>query len=1019
MGKDQAQVPDFSTGQPGAPEDLEALRLFGAPALRQPAGTLQGLEWSRGLALLTYVACEQGWHAREQLAMVLRPDTEAATARNYLRGIIHKLRQALPGLEALRIEEGRIRWAGTSDVIEFRQAVSRSDWQRAVNLQPLPLLDRMGSVGIPFLDEWIERERVHLRSALRRSLLALILQRQAAGGGADDLMRRLIGDDPLDEDAVQFVLSQARNSVERQLAATAFRALQRGLAADAGEEPLASTVRLYEEMLHRADRRREAARPAGEPAGTEAVWKAGPPAAPAPEADVRDAIPLGRADDFRKLVDLVRRDGVRMITVSGFGGVGKTVLARSLFTWLSRESGGSCIWVDLAAAETQQAMLNAIAQEAGLSKLEQSVEGHLALWLSERSVVLFLDNVEQLALHAAVLSRLLRAAPALRIVATSREVLHLPEEYSFHVTGLDFNGPRSPAARLFALHAERVGFQLDAAHERDVVRLVGFLEGLPLAIELAAGWLPLFGPDTVLRELQDNPSFLDETVEPVGSGHTMRPVLATAWRRLVPQEQQALGRLAVFEGAIGLGQAREVAGTELATLLRLVQKSVLQRIDGSSFRLHPLLREFVRITAPADAISQGMESHCSHFLGRLSSMPPLRPSWDMPEAAREILVQAEDLVKAWRHAVDTQRIDLMGPALANLSVLLHTGSRREEALALCQHAQGRVPFVPIGAGLATLHAMTLLSLGRLEQARRIAQGALAQGAQGRAKVWLEICLSRLDWIAGDYRQSFAHAKSALETAEENHPDMKLMVLQDMAMTRYALRQFEQGRAEAMESLQLARAQRDQAWQGRALCALGVLCSASGSPAQAVRYLLQSLDHFQRPEAAYDQGFALRCLSYAYGLAGEFEAQTAAAESAMATFRSAGYYHELGPSLVSIGFAQQSVGEVAQARETYLQVLEMSRRDRNVSNMVRCIWLIGLLSIPHDRANALLFTVFARGHEALRPPDDTIIDRELRAAGFTQEEIDQGIAAACALDIEAVCARIFADAAVAPRSRPAA
>lgn len=981
----------------------ESLRLFGAPVLVAASGEVATLEWGRGVALLAYLACEEGWHPREQLAALLRPEADAATARTYLRGIIHKLRLALPDATALRVEEGRLRWAGGSDVQAFRTAVARSDWERAVALQALPLLDRLGVGGAPFLDDWIAQEREKLRAELRRSMLALILQRQAAGGSSVDLMQRLVEEDPADEDTVQFVLSQARNSLERHLAAGAFQTLQKRLAAEFGVKPTPSTFRLYEELKARVDRQSDA----GVQSSAVDIAAAGGPEEEASHASHND-VPLGRAADFQKVVHLTQRQDVRLITVSGFGGVGKSVLARALFGWLSKESGAACIWVDLVSADTLQAMLNTIAFQAGLPEREKSMEEQLALWLSGRRVVLFLDNVEQLAPHASVFSRLLRAAPGLRIVATSREILQLPEEYSVPLSGLDYDGTRSAAARLLALHAERVGYRLDAGQDREVARLVSFLEGLPLAIELAASWLPLLGPGNMLEELQGNPSFLDEAGgRSGGNERTMHSVLTTAWRRLDPPEESALTGLSVFEGPIHLEQAREVAKAEPPVLLRLVQKSMLQRIGGARFRLHPLLRDFVRVSAQAASLAQAQERHCEYMLGRLAFMPALKPSWDLPEEGREMVAQAEDLVKAWRYAVDAQRIDLMGPALPNLSILLHMGSRREEAAALCEHARGRVPFVPIGAGLAALQAMTYLALGRMDEARRTALEALSQGPQGRAQVWLEICLARVDWFNSDYEAGLAHAERALAAVKPGNPELRLVVLQDMANCRYALRQFARARTEAEESLALARSQNARPWEGRALCFLGVISSASGMPAQAVQYLLRALDLFQQPEAAYDRGYAQRCLSYAYCLAGDFDKEAVAAEASLATFRSAGYYHELGDSLIAVGIAQQSVQRMAQAFDTYLQALPLCLQTNNVGGVIRCIWLIGVMTVPRDRAAGLLFACFALGHKALRPPDDVVIKKELAGFGFSQEEIARGLRDAAAWTLDDICGRVLA------------
>lgn len=983
-------------------ESRESLRLFDStPALTLGAGGEVPLGWGKGAALLAFLAMKDGWHPRAGLAALLRPDADDATARSYLRGILHKLRQSLPQVESLQVEEHRVRWTGGSDVRLFELAMARSDWERAVALQPLPLLDRLGVSSASQLDAWIDGERLRLGGQLRHALMALILQRQAAGAGGLDLMQRLLASDPLDENALQFVLGQARSALERHFAVAAYQRFQRQLEAEVGEMPLPATVKLYDDLRVRVAQQPEpvADVPPGQStrfdAHTEEVVNAS-----------HKEIPLGRVGDFQKLVHLIQRPSVRLITISGFGGVGKSVLARSLFGWVSREGGSPCIWVDLVAADSLETMLNTIALQAGLPEREKSVEDQLALWLAGRRIVLFLDNLEQLAPHAAVLSRLLKEAPAARIVTTSRETLRLPEEYAVPIMGLDHTGPRSAAARLFALHAERVGYQLDRSQDDHVAGLVEFLQGLPLAIELAATWLPILGPARMLQEIRGNPTFLDASGAGTAHGaRTMQFILATAWQRLEPSEQRTLTGLAVFQDVIQLAQARHVAGADPAVLLRLVHKSVLQRIGAALFRLHPLLRDYVRANAPAAHVKQAQLLHCEYMLGALAALPPLKPGWDLPPEGQDMLAHAEDLVQAWRHAVDHGRADLMKPALTHLSILLHMGSRREEAVELCEYASGKVPFEPIGAGLAALQAMTYFTLGRMDEARQVAVRALQRGPQREALVWLSLCLSRLDWFNSEYASGLELAETALAAAGSDDY-LRLIALQDLANCRYALRQFGQARANVEESLALARRQGARSWEGRAMCFLGVICSASGSPVQAIQYQTQALDHFQDPQAAYDRGYTLRCLSYSYCLAGDFAKATGAAEAALATFRSSGYYYEVGDSLIPVGIARQFTGQPGHALGTYREALMMCMRAQNISGAIRCIWLVALLMTPQRREEGFEFACFALAQKKLRPPDDVELRSRMKAYGFTDEELDLGTRAARSWTLDVMCSRVM-------------
>lgn len=590
----EAARPPAARGKPD-----ESLQLFGgAVVLKLGSGIDVPLAWERSTALLAYLALNEGWHPRERLATILRSDANAAAARSYLRGLLHKLRQDLPPTQSLMVEDHRVCWAGGSDVKAFEQAVARSDWERAVALQAKPLLDRLDTRHAPELNERLAEDGRRLSGQLRHALMALILQRHAAGADAQDLMQRLLEIDSLDEDALQFVLGQSRSVLECHFASAAFQAFQRQLAAEIEEKPLPLTFSLHEQLQARTLRKTEL--PSDLPSGSDTRLHEPPgEALLAPHEE----IPFGRAGDFQKLAHLIQRPAVRLITISGFGGVGKSVLARSLFHWVAREGDMPCVWVDLAGASSLEAMLESIGSGVGIREPCRSTQEELMLRLSERRVLLFLDNIEQLSVHAPVLGRLLERAPLVRIVATSRDVLKLTEEYVVPIGGLDYEGPRSAAARLFALHAERGGYRLDPSHDAHVVALVAHLRGLPPAIELAATWLPVLGPEAVLQEICGNPSFLDSASAQAGGPHTMQFILTSTWKQLHPDEQRTLAALAAFSDAIPLETALRVPGAQPAVLLSLVQKSVLQRAGSARFQLHPLLRGFVLANASSDHVA--------------------------------------------------------------------------------------------------------------------------------------------------------------------------------------------------------------------------------------------------------------------------------------------------------------------------------------------------------------------------------------------------------------------------------
>jgi hypothetical protein len=194
--------------------------------------------------------------------------------------------------------------------------------------------------------------------------------------------------------------------------------------------------------------------------------------------------------------DLLAQPAVRWITLLGPGGIGKTRLAQEVVVRVraGRLPVPGALWVPLAAVETEAGLHDALAAALGLPAGGGRVADQLRAALAERQTLLVLDNVEQLQHLSGALQALAQAAPGVRWLATSREVLGLAGEHVLALTGLATTGPAAPALALLAEHAQRHGCALDLADAQGAAaaqRLVAGVQGLPLAIELAAAWLPV------------------------------------------------------------------------------------------------------------------------------------------------------------------------------------------------------------------------------------------------------------------------------------------------------------------------------------------------------------------------------------------------------------------------------------------------------------------------------------------------------------------------------------------------
>jgi excisionase family DNA binding protein len=387
---------------------------------------------------------------------------------------------------------------------------------------------------------------------------------------------------------------------------------------------------------------------------------------------------IGRSRETGLALDLLKRDDLRLLTMQGPGGVGKTRLALEVAGLAKNMFPGGVWWASLAALTDPDMVIPAILQVFRVTAPDDSpARERLRRLLRGRPTLLILDNLEQVIAAAPAIADLLSRAPELKILVTSRESLNVLAEVTLPIGPLLLPDPgpslsvaqvaAAPAAQLFVtrVQAHLVEFRLNESNAEIVAEICRRVDGLPLAIELAATRLRLLQPTELLARLDRRlPVLTGGQRDAPDRHHTMRDAIAWSYDLLTFQEQSFFRKLAIFVGGASLEAVEAVCGGDSAEILcSLVDKSLIvveKRPDTSSrVSLLETIREFAqeRLQASDEYESLG-RLHAEWFLVFIEETIRIRRS-DGNVAYERIAREEANLTAAFAwfdRAGDTERL---------------------------------------------------------------------------------------------------------------------------------------------------------------------------------------------------------------------------------------------------------------------------------------------------------------------------------------------------------------------------
>jgi DNA-binding SARP family transcriptional activator/predicted ATPase len=628
---------------------MSGLRLeFLGPPRVEIDGAPVNINRHKAMALLAYLAVSGEAQPRDTLATLFWPESSQSLARNSLRRDLSILNKALGrGWLIIERESVGLRHPGIwLDVAYFRQrlagcrthghpveAVCSACLQpltEAVTLYRDDFLAGFSLADCPGFDEWhffqAEALRQELASALERLVHGYSIQGEYEA--ALPHARRRLALDPLHEPAHrQLMLLYARTG-QQGAALRQYQLCVQTLQEDLGVAPAPETTAMYQQIR---------AATASKGAATSLPDKDAdfPPTQSRPTNNL--PVPttpfVGRVEGLAEIARRLTDPACRLLTLTGPGGVGKTRLAIQAARTLVDDSfgpttfTGGVYFVRLVSVGSPDGVIPAIANALGTSLSgDGAPQEQLLNFLHQKEMLLILDNFEHLlppspadgekdkvdpdreaANSATLVADILSAEPGIKILVTSWEALNLQGEWVYPVAGMRYplaaivNGDtllpdveRYSAVQLFAQSARRVRPDFSLSTEQAcVLHICRLVEGLPLALELAAAWLKILSCAEVAREIEHSLDFLSTSLRNVPARHrSMRAVFEHSWQLLTQPEQHILRQLSTLRGDFSHEAAEQVTGASLPELVALVDKSLLRITPTGRYRMHELLRQF-------------------------------------------------------------------------------------------------------------------------------------------------------------------------------------------------------------------------------------------------------------------------------------------------------------------------------------------------------------------------------------------------------------------------------------------
>ncbi len=945
---------------------LCTVRLFGAFEAKHTGTAVKLRRKTR--ALLAYLLVTQRPHSRQSLC-----DLFFAESNDPLGALRWQLSQIRSQLQAqvLEVDDNRVAVnlnAARVDCVEFQQLLVAplamqplESLQRGVALYRGEFLEDVDLPNTPEFGLWLLGVRANYRQCVVRALREISARLVASDRASDAIAyaQQSANIDRLNESAQLQLITLYAQTGQRQAALDQYELCHTYWRSELGSQPPNSLQALYAALRSGQSVAQFTPQPTAISSRTVLLKR------PTESVEIAHNLPAvttpfwGRENELAELMQLLTSGEHRLINIVGPGGMGKTrlalQLARQLLHDRAGDFGNGIFFVALADLPAGALLAPALAQAIGFKfSGGQEPTAQLLAFLDAKRMLLILDNFEHLVTSAPLLTRMLQAASGIRLLVTSRTRLNLYEESTFDLLGLDlpihedYEGEVRiddfAALQLFVGRARRVKHTFVPEPERRaIVQICHLLEGMPLAIELAAGWVRNYSCVKIATEIERNLDLLTSDLQNLPERHrSMRAVFEHSWKLLSPAERGIFARLSIFQGTFSASAAQHVAGVTRHSLQSLLDQSMLQVVAGERYHIHPLLRQLGNERLESSNRDFLADLHGRYYAEFLYNCQSHRHTAMEIESIQALDAELENIRASWQWALSTlsaselsaQTLSLLADSVTMLAYYFQWRSRQLEGIQLIQPVNTLLE--PLFELLDPQTPWDQASFNHLSVDFQVDVATLQLGE------------ALLRWGVGDFVRAKVCAERAIAIFRRYEQRRELAeALSTYGITLWRTGENEEALRACQESIALARPLAEQATVALALNCIGNIKSNQGQFAESQAVFEECLTLWRQLGATRDCVNSLNGLGSNTIRSGNPTLAKMQYEEAYKLAMRFEENAEHGVSLSNLGSAYYDLKECEQASDYNLRALQLFRRIGNRRWIAASLNLQALIAIDQQ------------------------------------------------------------------------